>query len=218
VMIPLAQEHDFTLSLNVMGGCPWQLGVTTPTKIEQSESPCIPSRVDLYESVLADMDVDVVVLAQNAREEQKSLRNPDGSKTDPSLLNLQTMTTTLDRLKELDVKVVMLETMLRPGDPVAFNPLSCLAAARRSSECRVKAPPTPPYSDSIYRVLAIGRPDRATVNINRVMCPAWPVCDSIEGRIPVWRDTVHYSANALILHKDEIWDLLLATGYFDQAS
>ena len=218
VMIPLAEEHDFTLSLNVMGGCPWQLGVNTPTKIEQTESPCIPSRIDLYESVLADMDVDVVVLAQNAREKQRQLRRPDGSKTDLEVLNLETMTTTLERLEELDLEVVMVETMLRPNDPDPFNPLSCLSEARRSSECRVKAPPEVPYSDSIYQVLAIGQPDRATVNINPVMCPAWPVCDPIEGRIPVWRDSAHYSADALVLRKDEIWDLFLKTGYFDAAS
>jgi hypothetical protein len=49
------------------------------------------------------------------------------------------------------------------------------------------------------------------------MCPAWPVCEALDGRIPVWRDSSHYSADDLIKHRAQIWDLLRRTGFFDQA-
>jgi hypothetical protein len=216
-MIELAEDHDFTLSLNVSGGCPWQLDVTTPTKMEADTETCGQSRIDLYNSVLEDMGIDVVVLSQEAREVSRQIRAPDGSIVDVPKLNLRTMTDTVDRLRELGIKVVIVETFLNPG-AFGFNPLECLSAARRVSDCRVPVPEDAPLSDSFYRVLAAKDADVADVNINGIMCPAWPVCDSMEGRIPVWRDTHHYSADALIKHKDEIWDRFLATGFFDEAS
>ncbi len=80
-------------------------------------------------------------------------------------------------------------------------------------------PTEPPIFDAYYRVLAMDDPaDVATVDINPIMCPAWPVCEPLDGRIPVWRDAGHYTADDLIKHRAEIWDLLHGSGFFGRAS
>ena len=57
-------------------------------------------------------------------------------------------------------------------------------------------------------------PDTSIVDINDVMCPAWPVCDPMLGRIPVWRDDGHYSTGILLARRAAIWDRLVETGEF----
>jgi peptidoglycan/LPS O-acetylase OafA/YrhL len=218
-MIRLAREHDVTLSLNVAGNCPWQLGAISPKTSDEGGQACLSSREDLYGSILADMGVDVVVLSQNARERPDQILAPDGSQIGvPRLIELQSQT--VDRLRALGIKVVIVQSFLQisgRGDD-RFNPLECLSAARRVSECRVPVPTEPPIFDGFHRVLAMDDPDVATVDINPVMCPAWPVCDALDGRIPVWRDGGHYSADDLVRHRGEIWHLLLGSGFFDGAS
>jgi peptidoglycan/LPS O-acetylase OafA/YrhL len=219
-MIRLAREHDFTLSLDVAGNCPWQLGVISPKNTEGGTEACSTSRQDLYSSVLEDMGVDVVVLSQNARERPDQILASDGSEIGVhDLTKLQGET--VDKLRAQGIKVVIVQSFLQisgKGDD-HFNPLECLSAARRVSECRVPVPTEPPIFDAYYRVLAMDEPaDVATIDINPVMCPAWPVCDPLDGRIPVWRDGGHYSADDLIRHRGEIWDLLHGSGFFDRAS
>jgi peptidoglycan/LPS O-acetylase OafA/YrhL len=219
-MIPLSKEHDFTLSLDVSGGCPWQLGVISPKQTEGGAEACASERKELYGSVLKDMGVNVVVLLQNARERPDQILAADGSEISVAQLT-KLQGKTVDELRSQGIKVVIVQSFLQisgKGDDY-FNPLECLAAAKRVSECRVPVPTEPPIFDAYYRVLALQDPaDVATIDINPVMCPAWPVCDALDGRIPVWRDAGHYSADDLIKHRAEIWDLLHGSGFFDQAS
>ena len=219
-MIRLAREHDFTLSLNVAGNCPWQLGVISPKNTEGGTEACLASRKDLYGSVLSDMGVDVVVLSQNARERPDQITTPDGSDIGVAKL-IRLQRATIEKLRAQGIKVVIVQSFLQisgKGDD-HFNPLECLSAARRVSACRVPVPTEPPIFDGLYRVLATEHPaDVATIDINPVMCPAWPVCDPLDGRIPVWRDSGHYSADDLIRHRGQIWDLLRGSGFFDGAS
>jgi peptidoglycan/LPS O-acetylase OafA/YrhL len=219
-MIPLSKEHDFTLSLDVTGGCPWQLGVISPKKTEGGAEACATERKELYGSVLKDMGVNVVVLLQNARERPEQILAEDGSEISVAdLVKLQGKT--VDEIRSQGIKVVIVQSFLRisgKGDDY-FNPLECLAAAKRVSECRVPVPTEPPIFDGYYRLLALKDPaDVATIDINPVMCPAWPVCEALDGRIPVWRDGGHYSADDLVKHRAEIWALLHGSGFFDRAS
>jgi peptidoglycan/LPS O-acetylase OafA/YrhL len=217
--IPLAKEHDFTLSLDVAGGCPWQLGVISPKQTEGGAENCNAERKELYGSVLKDMGVDVVVLSQNARERPDQILAEDGSKISVAQLT-RLQRKTVNEIRSQGIKVVIVQTFLQisgKGDAY-FNPLECLAAARRTSECRAPVPTQPPIFDAFYRILALEDPaDVSTIDINPVMCPAWPVCEALDGRIPVWRDSSHYSADDLIKHRAQIWDLLRRTGFFDQA-
>jgi peptidoglycan/LPS O-acetylase OafA/YrhL len=218
-MIRLAQEHDFTVSLNVAGGCPWQLGVISPKRPELNAQTCLSSRKDLYGSVLKDMGVDVVVLSQNARDRPDQILAADGSEIAvPDIIKLEGET--VDQIRAQGIKVVIIQSFLQISGRGKdyFNPLECLSAARRVSECRAPVPTQPPIFDGYYRLLAMNHADVATVDINPIMCPAWPVCDPLIGRIPVWRDAGHYTAGALIKHRAEIWDQLHGTGFFDQAS
>lgn len=219
-MLRLAKDHDFTLSADVAGNCPWQLGVYSPKTTDGGAAGCMAERKALYSSVLKDMEVDVVVLSQNSRERPDQILAADGSTISiPEQTDLERKT--VHKLRAQGIEVVLVQTFLQisgKGD-AHFNPLECLAAAQRVSECRAPAPTQPPIFDAFFRVLALEAPaDVATIDINPVMCPAWPVCEPLLGRIPVWRDGGHYSADALIKHRREIWDLLQPSGFFDAAS
>ena len=219
-VLRLAQDHDFTLSADVAGNCPWQLGVYSPKTTDGGAAACMTERKDLYSSVLKDMGVDVVLLSQNSRERPDQILAADGSTISiPEQTALERQT--VHQLRAQGIKVVFVQTFLQIQEEGEdhFNPLECLAAAQRVSECRATAPTQPPIFDALFRVLALKAPDDvATIDINPVMCPAWPVCEPLLGRIPVWRDGGHYSADALIKHRTEIWDLLEQSGFFDDAS
>jgi hypothetical protein len=219
LMTELAEEHDFTLSLNVTGGCPWQVGVVTSGQVENGWEGCSENRATLYDDLLERMGVDVVVLSQTPRDSGEWLEDisaADGSDVDVPTLNLTTMTDTVERIHDAGARVVFVESLLRPEDAGVGNPLECLSGATRTSECRVPVPDFTHTSDGIYRTLAISEPDTtASVNLNDIMCPAWPVCEPMMGRIPVWRDEGHYSAEALISKKDQIWERLAGTGFLE---
>ena len=93
-----------------------------------------------------------------------------------------------------------------------MNPLECLSGARTVGECAVTAAPAP-LTDAIVHTFDIRNTAMATVTINDIVCPGYPVCQAMLNGIPVWRDSMHYSTEVLLDHVDEIRDRLLATGF-----
>ncbi len=216
-MIKLAEEHDFTLVLSVVGGCSWQRGVTSQESIEGGETACKQARDTLYDGLITELDVDVTLLVQTPRDWGRwteDLGDADGDTADIDQLNLTTMTDTVERIRGMGSAVVLMDSWIRPDFAGVDDPLACLAGAEMVSECRVPAPEESHLSDAIYQNLALTVPDIATVNINDLMCSAWPVCEPMVGRTPVWRDEGHYSTGALLEQRAGIWDRLVATGYF----
>ena len=75
--------------------------------------------------------------------------------------------------------------------------------------------PRSEIQDSLYLAAAARSDDIFTVDINPIMCPSAPVCDAMLGRIPVWRDSVHYSPAILESRSAEIWKALQDSGAFE---
>ncbi len=148
----------------------------------------------------------------------KDLRNADGSRADsPRLnarLNRRTMAATVRTIRETGSAVVMMRSWTRPDFAGVGDPLDCLASAEMTGQCRVPAPQQTHISDAIYDNIALGSTGAATVDINDLMCPAWPVCEPMIDRTPVWRDAGHYSTEALLEQRAKIWERLVATGHF----
>ena len=55
------------------------------------------------------------------------------------------------------------------------------------------------------------------MDINRIMCPAYPVCDPVLDGRPVWRDAMHYLPSTLMANEGAIWKALTQTGDFQEA-
>ncbi len=211
----LASEHDFTLYTAGVGGCLWQWGIRDRGR-DWDEKGCVANRQALYEDLLTRLRIDVVVLVQRNRDQPDpwaSRLYADGVSGDLEEVHQVTVTRTLDRLHELGIKTVIVSSMLAPEDSGVGNPLTCLESATDAASCQVPVPEQPPLMDALYRSDIIGRSDQALIDINPVMCSAWPVCSALDGDVPVWRDSQHFTSKALMKHRSGIWRLLSGTGF-----
>ena len=113
-------------------------------------------------------------------------------------------------IESAGARTVIVRSMLT----TSISSLSCLSAARDQSECEeVQSEKLEPL-DSYYLTAAADDPDVATIDVNRVMCPGFPLCAALLDGQPVWRDRRHYLPSTLVAHDQQIWQLLRGTGYF----
>ncbi|QWF24429.1 acyltransferase [Nocardioides sp. LMS-CY] len=214
----LAREHGFKLSVSLQESCPWQLGVYNAFEDRATQQRCTDIRDETFNDVIPNTDVDLVILSQIPRDTEawrtKLLStDPKPGETLEQRL-VRTIDDTLTRVHDAGARALVIDSMLTvPRDSAA--PLDCLAGATELAQCRVPVPIESPPSDAFYRAAAATMPGVHTVNINPIMCPAAPVCDPMDGDIPVWKDRKHYTPRALDLHRDEIWQALLDSGAFE---
>jgi hypothetical protein len=212
-LIKLAKLHGYKLSLSVIPGCPWQQGLVNRLDPQDEQDRCRSVREDLYDSVISDSGVDLVVLVSLPRDNgswEEDLISLDHEEEPLQQRILQATNDTLDELDRIGVRTLIVEGMLETTGQL--DPLDCLASAASMSECRVAVPITGPPSDAYYRTAAAMSENVFTVNINSVMCPAAPVCEPMLGGLPVWRDADHYLPKTLTLRKGKIWQAIEETG------
>ena len=88
------------------------------------------------------------------------------------------------------------------------DPLGCLSAARDVSECETVQKVSPDDPNAFYLAAAAADPDVATIDVNTVMCPGFPLCAAVLDGLPTWRDDKHYLPANVVAHDAQIWDLL----------
>jgi peptidoglycan/LPS O-acetylase OafA/YrhL len=220
-MTALARQHGFNLSVSIVTGCPWLRGVTKLENTEGRRTTCASARDELYDHVLQKSGADLVLLAQLSRlaqdPETKNLaRAPGDDRPVTSVRDLLVETTdaTLADVEAAGVRALILNSIWHPTRELG-DPLDCLASAPRVEDCRVPVPPRGEIQDSLYLAAAARSDDIFTVDINQIMCPSAPVCDAILGRIPVWRDAIHYSPAILESRSAQIWAALQDSGAFE---
>jgi hypothetical protein len=153
------------------------------------------------------LDIDVVVLTQLPRTRLVSDGQPDLAF--PQLASRAVREVT-GAVESAGARTVIVRSMMT----TIADPLSCLSAAHDQSECeRVQSEKLQPI-DSYYLTAAAEDPEVATVDVNRVMCPEFPLCAALLDGLPVWRDGKHYLPSNLVAHDDRIWHLFKRTGFF----
>ncbi|MET1060629.1 MAG: acyltransferase family protein [Nocardioides sp.] len=220
-MTALAREHGFNLSVSIVTGCPWLRGVTKLANTDGRRTTCANARDELYDRVLEKSGADLVLLAQLSRlpsdPESLNLGRPPGDDrpvTSVRDLLVESTDATLGDIEAAGVRSLILNSIWHPTAELG-DPLDCLASARRLEDCRVPVPPRGEIQDSLYLAAAARSEDIFTVDINPIMCPSAPVCDAMLGRIPVWRDAIHYSPAILESRRAQIWEALRDSGAFD---
>ena len=220
-MAALARRHGFNLNVSIVSGCPWLRGVTKLSNTEGRRTTCASARDELYDHVLEKSGTDVVLLAQLQRlpsdPDRLNLARPPGDDrpvTTVRDLMVESTDATLSEIEAQGVRALVLESIWLPP-PEMGNPLDCLASARRVEQCRVAVRPRSELMDSLYLAADARSDDIFTADLNPIMCPSAPVCDAMLGRIPVWRDSLHYSPGILESRSDQVWDAFLATGAFE---
>lgn len=212
-LLRIAQERNFTLSYSMVPGCPWQEGVISTFMSAETGAQCRAARDAVYGGLLQKMKVDVVILTELPRSTgawASQIESTTGSTLPGDQLNLQTITSSLGKIRKAGAKALVVDGWIQRYDGV--DPLDCLSASRTVGRCALTARPAP-LSDAIVHTLAVSSGGAIrTTSINDIVCPTFPVCQAVLNGIPVWRDVQHYSTEVLLDHVEEIRDRLLSTG------
>lgn len=209
----LADEHDWTLVLNMIPGCPWQPGVANVRFKGAQKLDCPGVRQDFWDDVVPALNADLIIAVSQDRplsgETQLAATAPDTSVFDGMLNGTEYAA---EQAAEAGSELVIVEAM----QTASFDPLTCLAESERVEQCRVPVFSTIPGIDAITATVAGTMPDRVhAVSVNPIMCPQAPVCDAVDDGQPVWRDSRHYNPTVFSAHRDQVYRLLQSTGALD---
>lgn len=205
----LAREKDFTLSVNVVGGCPWQEGLANVQVSPELQEECTDARVGWYDEALPELRPDLVVIANFPRDGSPHLKRRDGRREPSNRAILRESQATLEKIADASARTLLIESMIVPSK---FKPNDCLTSTEDPEECSVVVPPRNRASDGIYLAAAAETDDVFTVDLNPAFCPAAPVCHAvIDGQV-VWRDKHHLAPAYAESRRDKAWNLIRRTG------
>ncbi len=195
----IARNRDLTLEVASFPSCPWPRGLA---EMPPGSAPDFPQRCrarqdEWYDRVVPRFDPDVIVLVHHPFDDPAG--GPDMS-ADGKLIHFGTKefrnavrTTarrTVDELAANGRKIVIIEPL--PLAPGPFNPLTCLSQAKFVDDCRYVAASLTPI-ERFYRSLANGT-TVFTLDLDRAVCPYYPICDPIVRGVVVKRDSQHITA------------------------
>lgn len=212
MFIDLAKEHHFTLALNIVTACSWQIGVRNLRRPVAERKRCSAARDSWYKDVLPRLNANIVILVQMPRDDAEwkgKLVAADGSNTPLGELNLETMRKTLRQIHGAGARALIVDSIMGTGD---VRPLDCLSSAKRGNECEVGVPVESPLSDAFYRTLTVRDKNVYQVNINAAVCPGKPVCQTIVDGVVVWRNRHHLTTKFAIHIRGKIWQRLITSG------
>jgi hypothetical protein len=215
----LAKEHDFTLSVNALLGCPWQENLENVQSGPPRRKACTAARVGWYDEVLPKLHPDVVVIASSPREDPKHwttrMVQRDG-RHDP--LHEAERSATRDTLRSIErstQRVLLVQSIVTAK---SFNPDACMTRTGDPDKCVVPLPTRSGPTDRLYRAEAAAHADVFTTNLNPAFCPDAPRCEPVvDGRV-VWRDHDHLTPGFAAGRKDRVWRLVERTGVLDGLS
>jgi hypothetical protein len=215
----LATVHDFTLSLNVVAGCPWQEGLINLNQAPSGRAACAKARVGWYDNVLPKLHPDVVVLLDRPRDDAKEwasiLKRRDGRTQPLPQATYETSRDTLGKITSVVPHTVLIQRIIVPE---TFQPDDCLASAQDTRQCAVPVPLAESVSDGFFQAFAAESGGKILpVDLNPAFCPGAPVCEPIVNGRVVWRDDHHLTTTYALARRDKVWDILSATGLFRKA-
>jgi len=195
----IARRESLTLAAAIHPACPWPEHLTG-----LGISPeCTTYRADWYARLIPRFDPDIVVLANRPYDAPGNALPIDVSgrhvtARDPSAVAAigDETKSSLDALRRPGREIVLLEPTPLPTDP-NYDPMSCVSSG--SSHCSFRVSPVTTALTQVDRNLASAPSPRATgaaskvwsVNLNRLACPRFPVCDPVVNGIIVRRDHTH---------------------------
>ncbi|MEQ1700355.1 MAG: acyltransferase family protein [Ilumatobacteraceae bacterium] len=216
MFLQLAEQYDFTFSVTMRIGCPWQDGLGWGADDPKLVSGCVKARDQWYDTVIPGLDPDVIVAIHVPRDEAtradawfEPLDDGDSRSIDEVVAD--TTSASLDRLTENGARVVLLEPL--PYD--RQDPSKCLSGADTVRDCAYEANAAPFPTEEIYRTVDAARTNVVSIDADRMACPLLPVCvPLIDGEL-VFHNRFHLSNQWVVLHADAWWQLLVDSGVLD---
>jgi peptidoglycan/LPS O-acetylase OafA/YrhL len=211
----LSRQHHFTFASSTSPSCPWQRGLVeappgTPTDLART---CRAHQDDWYDRIVPEFDPDVIVLAHHPFDDPAGAPAmlANGKLIRPGTRGFRrairiASRETIEQLEPKGRKIVIIEPL--PLAPPQLQPLTCLSEATFVDECRyVASKPTPIERE--YRALANGK-DVFTLDLDRLVCPYYPICDPIVNGVVVKRDLQHITASYSEMLGPSIGSLMIA--------
>lgn len=214
MFIKLAEEHDLTLTMNVLPACSWQAGIVNLGQPSRNQALCADRRERWYEQALPRLAPDLVVLVSSPRDEPEEwegrLVRPSGAQEET--LSQLTLAATLDTVGTIvgqGTKVLIVEAIMGTG---GVHPLDCLSASETVEPCQVPVPASPPVSDAYYRIAAHTHDGVSTLDLNPVFCVGEPLCLPMVDGVVVWKNKNHLTTRYGVHRRHEVWRAIRATG------
>lgn len=192
----LAREHRFTLAAATRSQCPWMEGL----QAENSQKRCRQAQTDWYDTIIPEIDPDVVILVSRSYDVRgwSTVRDEDDPSIDPFTEaygeSIATRTrASVNELVSAGRKVVILEPV--PLAPETFDPRTCLSGATYLDECRYVADQGMGAQETADRAVAAEHPGRVvSIDVDKLVCPYLPICDPLVKGTMVKHDSGHLTA------------------------
>ena len=208
----IAEDHDLTLSVNIVAGCPWQEGLTNLEASDKGQAACERARVGWYDEVLPALDPDIVMLVARPRDGRSwsgTVVRRDGTPQPLVKAIAETSKATLDTIARTGARAVVVEQMIMPE---TFRPDDCLTSAADPGQCAVPVPLGTSPTDALLIAEASRKPSLYTVDLNPALCPSAPLCQAVVDGEIVWRDDHHVTARFAAARREHVWRLIQRTG------
>jgi len=212
----LAEEHDLTLSLNVVEGCLWQEGLYNAKSSDEEQDNCREARVDWYDEVLPEIDPDVVVVMSRPRDDEDEwsgvVRRRDGEKQSLARMTVGASRATLRDITRTVPHTLLVERLVMPE---TFDPADCLTSEADPGRCAVPVPLGEGVTDGLSLTEAAVSPRVDTLDLNPAFCPDAPICLPVVDDEVVWRDDHHVTARYAEARRKQVWRILQDSGALD---
>ena len=186
----IARRENLHLSVAIDAGCPWQRQIYSTFQFES----CKRWQADLYRRVIPSLNPDVIVvvsLAYGNRGKYAAFVNSHHERVGfgPVATATQASVATLSTGRRDLVIVEPIPLPFRP-DP-DFDPLACLAKATTIEQCRYQTRRPASDLERLYRRIAKHDPKVRSLNLDKAVCPLFPICDPIVNGLIVKWDPSH---------------------------
>lgn len=218
-LLELADEQDWTLSVNTELGCPWQQELTWVTDSQQRIDNCVTARTDWYDTYIPALQPDIVVAVGVPRDRQ--------ARSDGSVYIAHDSDATVDiddavadaTDKSVDAITSATDAVILLVEPLPyaldFDPTKCLTTADIVGDCAYETSTSALPVESTYRRLAARHARVFTADIDRLACPYLPVCTPMIDDEIVFRNQLHLSDNWFVFRRHDLFDILQGTGVLD---
>jgi peptidoglycan/LPS O-acetylase OafA/YrhL len=187
VLAGLAVEKGFTLTIGSALACPWQNDSLRPD-YERDMPTCRAVHERIYGG-LDDLSPDLVI-ALNVTEAGSI--GVEAAADDPRADEIRRATeASAGAILATGAHLMVIEPLPRTED--RWNPLTCLGEVTYQEQCRFRTSDNPLWHEVDLRALATEHEAMTTLDLDRVVCPALPICDPfVDGIVARW-DGAHLS-------------------------
>jgi hypothetical protein len=207
----IARREGWQLTTSLVTTCPWQRGLLFAFLVPH-EPFCARHQADWYDRMLPEVAPDIVILIERAYDDPRSspgVRFPDkrvfqlrDKQFEKRLTDLSL--SDIDLLRGHGRKVVVVEPI---PQPYPFDPLQCLSEGKPPTQCTftVRRYTTP--LEHAFRKEAGTVTNVWSLDLDRVVCPRWPTCDTVVNNVIVFRDDGHITKTFALANTDAIQQL-----------